>query len=94
MGFRYLVRDQEVEGSNPFAPTTFLLSNPDTKITERTGYIGNTLGQRAVQRVQSFFLQIDVRQIVIRRADEPNTLFDSLYGNSLPREDGAEIIFL
>jgi hypothetical protein len=22
MGFRYLVRDQEVDGSNPFAPTT------------------------------------------------------------------------
>jgi hypothetical protein len=26
MGFRYLVRDQEVEGSNPFAPTTLLES--------------------------------------------------------------------
>ena len=25
MGFRYLVRDQEVEGSNPFAPTIFSL---------------------------------------------------------------------
>jgi len=23
MGFKYLVRDQEVEGSNPFAPTIF-----------------------------------------------------------------------
>jgi len=28
MGFRYLVRDQEVEGSNPFAPTTLLESAP------------------------------------------------------------------
>src|SRR5207302_9376164 len=25
MGFMFLVRDQEVEGSNPFAPTTFSL---------------------------------------------------------------------
>jgi hypothetical protein len=26
MGFKYLVRDQEVDGSNPFAPTTLLKS--------------------------------------------------------------------
>jgi hypothetical protein len=46
--FRYLVRDQEVEGSNPFAPTTPSGSNPDTVATEHTGHIGNNFGPKWV----------------------------------------------
>jgi len=34
--FTTLVRDQEVDGSNPFAPTTFHRSDPDTWVTQRT----------------------------------------------------------
>ena len=44
--------------------------------------------------MQSFFLQIDVAEIVIHKADQPNTFFDLLDPNRLPREDGAEINFL
>jgi hypothetical protein len=33
---RNLVRDQEVEGSNPFAPTIFSLYSPKTSFTERS----------------------------------------------------------
>jgi hypothetical protein len=46
-----------------------------------------------VERLQSFFLQIDVPEIVIHKADQPNTFFDSLDTHSLPRKDGAEIDF-
>ena len=34
--FATLVRDQEVDGSNPFAPTTSIGSGPDTWVTQRT----------------------------------------------------------
>jgi hypothetical protein len=40
--FLLLVRDQEVDGSNPFAPTTSLWSGPETWVTDCTGDMGNT----------------------------------------------------
>jgi len=46
-----------------------------------------------VERLQSFFLQIDVAEIVLHKADQPNTFFDFLDTDNLPREDGAEINF-
>src|SRR6266568_381256 len=49
--------------------------------------------KRVVERLQSFFLQIDVPEIVIHKADQPNTFLDLLDTDSLPREDGAEINF-
>src|SRR3984893_9167979 len=89
-----MVRDQEVEGSNPFAPTISFMVRP--------GHIGyrsyrthrlHFWAKRVSERLQSFFLQIDVAQIVIHKADQPNTFFDLLDTNSLPREDRAEINF-
>jgi hypothetical protein len=49
--------------------------------------------KRVVERLQSFFLQIDVPEIVIHEADQPNTFFDFLDTHTLPRKDGAEIDF-
>src|SRR6266568_1109669 len=49
--------------------------------------------KRVVERLQSFFLQINVAEIVIHKADQPNTFFDLLDTDSLPREDSAEINF-
>ena len=43
--------------------------------------------------LQSFFLQIDVAEIVLHEADQPNTFFDLLDTDSLPGEEGAEIDF-
>lgn len=58
----------------------------------------NSFGpKRVVERLQSFFLQflqIDVDEIVIHRADQPNTFFDFLDASSLPGEDSAQINFL
>jgi hypothetical protein len=47
-----------------------------------------------VERLQSFFLQINVPKIVIHKADQPNTFFNFLDTHSLPRKDRAEIDFL
>jgi len=38
MGFRFIVRDQEVEGSNPFAPTIYLATYKMRKSIERLGF--------------------------------------------------------
>ncbi len=45
------------------------------------------------ERLQSFFLQIEVPEIVILKADQPNTFPDFLDTQSLPRKDRAEINF-
>jgi len=34
--------------------------------------------KRVFERLQSFFLQIDVAEIVLHKADQPNTFFDFL----------------
>src|SRR6266568_775789 len=44
----HLVRDQGVGGSNPLSPTIFSLSDPDTWVTECTGYIGDNLGPKGL----------------------------------------------
>ena len=49
--------------------------------------------KRVFERLQSFFLQIDVAKIVIHRADQPNTFFDFFEADSLTSEDRAEIDF-
>jgi hypothetical protein len=43
--------------------------------------------------LQSSFLQIDVAEIVIHKADQPNTFFDFFDTDSLTSEDRAEIDF-
>ena len=40
--------------------------------------------------MQSLFLQIDVPEIVIHKADQPNTFFDLLDTDCLTSEDGAD----
>ena len=37
---------EEVVGSNPIGSTNAPRSNPDTWVTQRTGYIGNTFGPK------------------------------------------------
>ena len=48
---------------------------------------------RQFERLQSFFLQIEVAKIVIHKADRPNTFFDFLDTDRLTSEDRAEIHF-
>ena len=50
--------------------------------------------KRVVERLQSFFLQIEVAEIVLHKADQPNTFFDFFDPQGLPCEDRAEINFL
>src|SRR6266404_5267011 len=53
----------------------------------------NFWAKRVVERLQSFFLQIDVAEIVLHKADQPNTFFDFFDPQGLPCEDRAEINF-
>src|SRR5467141_2421380 len=68
----------------------------------RPGHIGNRSyrrhrlhfwAKRVVERLQSFFLQIDVAEIVLHKADQPNTFFDFFDPQGLSCEDRAEINF-
>ncbi len=64
MGFKDLVRDQEVEGSNPLAPTisfkinNLLLSNPTENANERLVQ-NHLLSVVSPVRERSFLLLID-----------------------------------
>src|SRR5467141_5029745 len=49
--------------------------------------------KRVVERLQSFFLQIDVAEIVLHKADQPNTFVDFFDPQGLPCKDRAEINF-
>src|SRR6202049_2676060 len=49
--------------------------------------------KRVFERLQSFFLQIDVPKIVFHKADQPNTFFDLLDTDSLTSKDRAEVDF-
>src|ERR1700688_2142236 len=51
MGFKYLVRDQEVEGSNPFAPTTKTLSLNELRIC-RASVLHEICSARSANRVR------------------------------------------
>jgi hypothetical protein len=51
------------------------------------------LGQKGCREAAGFFLQVHVPEIVIHKADQPNTFFDLLDTDSLSREDVAEINF-
>ena len=44
--------------------------------------------------MQSFLLQIDVTEIVVHKADQPNTVVDLFDTHGLTRERSAEIYFL
>jgi hypothetical protein len=44
--------------------------------------------------LQGLFVQIDVTEIIVDKADQPNTLVDFFDAHSLTRERGAEIDFL
>src|SRR5882762_3230155 len=75
---------------------------PPASLGVRPGDIGNTSyrrhrlhfwAKRVVERLQSFFLQIDVAEIVLHKADQPNTFFDFFDPQGLSCEDRAEINF-
>jgi len=44
--------------------------------------------------LQGFFLQIDVTEIIVHKADQPNTLVDFFDAHSLTRKRSAEIDLL
>ena len=63
-------------------------------MTDRTGDIGYTFGPKGLSRgCGVFFLQIDVAEIVLHKADQPNTFFDFFDPQGLSCEDRAEINF-
>jgi hypothetical protein len=52
------------------------------------------LGQKGYLGAAGFFLKINVTEIIVHKADQPNTLVDLFDAYSLTRERSAEIYFL
>jgi len=75
-----------------------LRSSPDTWVTERTGYIGNTFGPNGFCKEHPR-LQIEVSsQIIIHKADEPDAVVnffdaDGAAPGSCLNHRGASTIF-
>jgi hypothetical protein len=91
----HLVRDQGVGGSNPLSPT-----NP---FNVRSGDIGNRTfrrhrlhfrPERVLQGLQGFFLQINVAEIVIHKADQPDSVVDFFDADGLSSKGYAEVDLL
>src|SRR5882762_5779301 len=88
------IRNRQVVGSTPTLGSTYRLVRP-VHIGNRS-YRRHRLhfwAKRVVERLQSFFLQIDVAEIVLHKADQPNTFFDFFDPQGLSCEDRAEINF-
>jgi hypothetical protein len=49
------------------------------------------LAKKVVERLQSLFLQSDLAEIVIHKADQPNPFFDFLQTDRLTSENRAEV---
>jgi hypothetical protein len=76
---------REVAGSNPVVPTTILLYSPERSFTERSEGIVYTLGPKGLSKgLQGFFLQIDVTEIIIHKADKPDTLVELIGSPACP----------
>jgi hypothetical protein len=51
------------------------------------------LGQTGCLRAAGFFLQIDVTEIIVHRADQPDALVDLFDAHGLTCERSAEVYF-
>jgi hypothetical protein len=49
--------------------------------------------KRVVERLQSLFLQIDVAEIVLHKADQPNTFFDFFDPRACPAKTVLRLFF-
>ena len=58
------------------------------------GHSLHSWAKRVLQGLQGFFLQIDVTEIIVHKADKPDTLVDLFDAYRLTRERSAEIYFL
>ena len=56
--------------------------------------MGDNLGPKGFRRVAGSLLQIDISQIIVDEADEPNSLVDLLDAEALSGEDGGDVDFL
>src|SRR6266566_7896390 len=80
-----------VAGSSPAALTIKIMSDPDTWVTECTGYIGDNLGPKGLSSGSSTGIEIEVSQIIIHKADQPNIVVNFFNADRLAGEDGAEV---
>jgi hypothetical protein len=74
-----------VEGSNPFARSKVLLSSPKTWVTNVPKTWVTTSGRTVVERLQGSLLQVEVSEIVMTEADEPDGFVDFLDADLMPR---------
>src|SRR5262249_23595879 len=62
---------------------------PESPLLIRTGDVGDNLGaERVVERLQGPLLELDVAEIVVHEADEPNAVVDLLNAERLTGEHG------
>ena len=56
--------------------------------------MGDNLGPKGFRRVAGSLLQIDISQIIVDEADEPNSLVDLLDAEALSGQDSGDVDFL
>jgi hypothetical protein len=81
----------KVGGSNPPPATNLTWSSPETWVTECTGYMGNTFGPKGFSSGSSTRVSIEVSQIIIHKADQPDVVVYFLDADRLAGKDLAEV---
>jgi hypothetical protein len=78
----------------PSAPPTYLGSGRKTWVTQRTEHIGNTFGRNGFsKRFQHKRLQIELSQIIIHKAEQPDIVLNFFDADRLAGKDLAEVNF-
>jgi hypothetical protein len=94
--FRPTGEASELHGSGRtrFFWFVLLLKLPFWVLASITGAVGWRRSSLNVEGLQGSLLQVDIAQIIVDEADEPNSLVDLLDTEPLTGKDGGDIDFL
>lgn len=84
-----------VTGSNPVGIASISGSIPDTWVTVYSGDMGNPFGPKGfVEWFQSACLIVEISQIIVHEAGQPDSVLDLFGADGLTGKDEAEIDLL
>lgn len=79
-----------VTGSNPVGIASIFRSIPDTWVTVYTGDMGTTFGPKGLSSGSSLHLIVEISQIIVHEAGQPDSVLDLFGADGLTCKDEAD----